>query len=80
MGCNCGKRKNQVINNLGVPAYVELATHIWNEVNGKPFDLITDDQFNEMYRVYNIIYPNSKGQPVREELVEIIYKITQYKR
>lgn len=78
MGCNC-KRKNQVINNLSVPSYVNMAIAIWNEVKDTPFNEITDDQFAEMYRVYSIIYPNSKGIPSKEEIVPIINKITQYK-
>ena len=78
MPCNC-KRKNQVINNLSVPTYVELAINIWEEIKETPYEQITEDQFFEMYRVYNIIYPNSKGQPDRKELVNIIYAITQYK-
>jgi fructosamine-3-kinase len=78
-GCNCGKRKNQVINNLRVPAYVDIAIQLWNEIKDIPFEDITEDMFNEMYRVYGIIYPNSRGLPERTEIVKIIHNITQYK-
>jgi hypothetical protein len=77
-GCNC-KRKNQVINNLGVPSYVSMAIEIWQEIKDTPFEDITDDQFNEMYRIYKIIYPNSNGLPGRDDIVNVIHKITQYK-
>ena len=79
MGCNCGKGKSKPINNLNVPSYVDLAIDIFNEIKDISYENITEDQFNEMYRIYNMIYPNSKGIPDKKELPEIIQKITQYK-
>jgi hypothetical protein len=76
MGCNCGKKK--VINNLNVPHYVNLAVEIWNSVSNLQFNDITDDQWFDMYQVYNQIFPNSNGQPNKEELLQIIQNATQY--
>lgn len=76
--CNC-KRKNQVVNNLSVPSYVEIAINVWNDIKDTRFEDITEEQFQEMYNVYNMIYPNSKGQPSRSEIIPIINRITQYK-
>lgn len=73
--CNC---KNQVINNLSVPSYVKLAVDIWNEVKDIPFEDITDLQFEDMYSIYRMIYPNSKKTPERKDIVSIIFSITQY--
>lgn len=76
MGCNC---KNKVVNNLNVPSYVQMAIDIWEQIKDVPFEEIADHEFNEMYRIYNIIYPNSKGQPDKTEIPKIIFQITQYK-
>jgi len=76
MGCNCGKKK--VINNLNVPHYVNLAVEIWNSVSKLQFNDITDDQWFDMYQVYNQIFPNSNGQPNKEELLKVIQNATQY--
>jgi hypothetical protein len=77
MGCNCGKKK--IINQLGNPHYVQMAVDVWDKVSNTPNESITDDLWMEMYQVYNSIYPNSKGQPVKEELLKIIQSTTQYK-
>ena len=78
MGCNCKGKKN-VINHLDNPSYVQLALDIWAQIQNLPFEDITDQLWEEMYMVYGMIYPNSKGQPVKEELVQIIQTATQYK-
>ena len=75
--CNCGKKK--IINQLGNPHYVQMAVDVWSRIENMPFESITDDLWMEMYQVYNSIYPNSKGQPERKELVGIIQSTTQYK-
>jgi len=77
MGCNCGKKK--IINQLGNPHYVQMAVDVWDKVSNTPYESITDDLWMEMYQVYNSIYPNSKGQPGKEELLKIIQSTTQYK-
>lgn len=80
MGCNCGKRKNQVINNLNIPSYVQLGIDAWDKVKDKKFEELQDEDWVELYSVYWKIYPNSKGQPSRQELLEIIQKVQSYKK
>lgn len=79
MGCNC-KRKNQVINNLSIPSYVQLGIDAWNQVKDKKFEDIGDEDWVMLYSAYNKIYPNSKGQPGKQELLEIIQKVQSYKK
>lgn len=74
--CQC---KKQVINNLDVPHYVRLAKDVWNRLGSIPFEEITEDQWGELYSIYNQIYPNSKGQPSKEELLGIIHSASQRK-
>jgi hypothetical protein len=78
MGCNCKGKKN-VINNLDNPSYVQVASDIWAQIQNTPFEEITDQLWEEMYMVYGMIFPNSTGLPVKEELVQIIQNATQYK-
>ena len=80
MGCNCGKRKNQVINNLSIPSYVQLGIDAWNQVKDKRFEDIGDEDWVMLYTTYNKIYPNSKGQPNKQELLEIIEKVQSHKK
>lgn len=76
MGCNkCGKK---TLNNLDVPAYINMAVMIWEEVKNLKEEEITDDMWNEMYGVYNILFPRSNGQPGKSELLVIIHKATEY--
>lgn len=79
MGCNC-KRKNQVINNLSIPSYVQLGIDAWNSVKDKKIDEIGEEDWAMLYSVYWKIYPNSKGQPEKEELLKIIEQVQQYKK
>ena len=79
MGCNC-KRKNQVINNLSIPSYVQLGIDAWNQVKDKRFEEIQDEDWVMLYSTYNKIYPNSKGQPAKQELLEIIEKVQSHKK
>jgi hypothetical protein len=79
MGCNC-KKKNQVINNLSIPSYVQLGVDAWNQVKDKKFEEIGDEDWVMLYTTYNKIYPNSKGQPSKQELLEIIEKVQSYKK
>lgn len=80
MGCNCGKRQNQVINNLSIPSYVQMGIDAWNEVKDKKFEDIQDEDWVMLYSAYNSIYPNSKGQPGKQELLQIIEKVQSYKK
>lgn len=73
--CNC---KKQVINNLGIPSYARLAEQIYNEVKDLSYDEITQDQFDEMYRIYFMVYPKSNGTPDKTELVGLMKKIKNY--
>lgn len=79
MGCNC-KRKNQVINNLSVPSYLQLGIDAFNSVQDKKFEEIGDEDWILLYTSYNQIYPNSKGQPNKQELLEIMSKLQSYKK
>lgn len=79
MGCNC-KRKNQVINNLQIPSYVQMGIDAWNSVKDKRFEEIQDEDWFVLYESYNRIYPNSKGQPGKEELLQIMEKLQAYKK
>ena len=81
MGCNCGRAKgNKVINNLSVPSYVQMGIDAWNAVKDKPFAEIQDEDWVMLYSTYNKIYPNSKGQPNKMELLDIISKVQAYKK
>jgi len=76
MGCNC---KGKTINNLGIPSYIRMAKEVWDKVSSLQFEDITDELWMELYMTYNQLYPNSKGQPDKQELLTIINKATQYK-
>lgn len=75
--CNC---KKQVINNLDMPDYIRLAKDIWSRLGSTPFEEITEDQWAELYSIYNMLYPKSTGQPGKEELLGIIHSAAQRKR
>ena len=79
MGCNC-RKKNQVINNLKIPSFVQMGIDAWNEVREKKFEEIQDEDWVQLYSVYWKIYPNSKGQPNKEELLSIMEKVQSYKQ
>lgn len=76
-GCNCGKKK--VINNLNIPSYVQLAKDYLASIGNTPVEQLEDHQWTEGYHIYNQIFPNSKGQPARPELIEIITRAANYK-
>lgn len=78
MGCNCGKKK--VLNNLGIPSYIQMAIDVWNKVSDLSEEQITDDLWMELYMVYGNLYPNSKGQPSKPELLKTIQIATGYKK
>lgn len=80
MGCNCGKRKNQVINNLKIPSYVQMGIDAWNRVKDTKFEDINDEDWVELYSVYWKLYPNSKGQPSKDELLKILEQVQSYKQ
>jgi len=79
MGCNC-KGKKQVINNLHIPSYIQLAKDFLTSVSGIPVDSLEDHHWSEGYHIYNQIFPNSKGQPSKEELIKIINNASEYKK
>lgn len=74
--CNC---KKKVINNLDIPHYVRLAKELWGRLGAIPFEQLTEDNWVELYMIYNQIYPNSNGQPSKEELLQIIHSASQRK-
>lgn len=80
MACNCGKKKNQVINNLSIPSYVQMGIDAWNHVKDKKFEDIQEEDWVMLYSTYNKIYPNSKGQPGKEELLQIMQKVQSFKK
>lgn len=77
MGCHCGKKK--VLNNLNVPSYVQMAKEYLTSIGNTPVEQLDDHQLAEGYHIYNSIFPNSKGQPSKEELLTIINNASQYK-
>lgn len=79
MGCNC-KKQNKVINNLSIPSYVQLGMDAWNLVKDKKFEEIGDEDWVMLYSAYNKIYPNSKGQPDKQNLLEVMEKVQAYKK
>ena len=79
MGCNC-KRQNQVINNLSIPSYLQLGIDAYNSVKDKSLEEIQDEDWVMLYSAYNQIYPNSKGQPNKQELLKIMSTLQQYKK
>ena len=78
MGCNCGKKK--VVNNLGIPSYIQLAIDVWEKVKNIPPDSITEDLWDELLFVYDKIYPNASRQPERTDLLRTIETATKYKK
>lgn len=77
-GCNC-KGKKQVINNLHIPSYVQLAKDYLESIKDIPVEQLDDHQLGEGYHIYNSIFPNSNGQPSKEELIKIITNAASYK-
>jgi hypothetical protein len=78
MGCNCGKKK-QVINNLNIPSYVQMAKDFMTSIGNTSVEQLEEHQWAEAYHIYNSIFPNSKGQPERSELLTIINNAANYK-
>lgn len=78
MGCNC-KGKKQVINNLHIPSYVQLARDFMASIYNTPVESLQDHHWTEAYHIYNSIFPNSNGQPSKEELIQIINNAANYK-
>jgi len=78
MGCNC-KKKKQVINNLNIPSYVQLARDFMASIYNTPVESLEDHKLAEAYHIYNSIFPNSKGQPSKAELITIINNAANYK-
>jgi len=77
MGCNCGKKKT--LNNLNIPSYVQLAKDYLVSIQNTPVEQLDDHQWAEGYHIYNSIFPNSNGQPSKEELIKIIHNAANYK-
>jgi hypothetical protein len=78
MPCNC-KGKKQVINNLNIPSYVQMAKDFMTSIGNTPVGQLEDHQWSEGYHIYNSIFPNSKGLPEKSELITIINNAAQYK-
>jgi len=76
MGCNC---KGKTMNNLQIPAYIRMAKEIWATYQNKPREEYDEFNWQELYTLYNNLYPNSKGQPNKEELIEIITNAANYR-
>ena len=64
---------------MDIPAYIREAKEIWNRISVVPFSEINEDQWNELYYLYSRLYPNSKGTPSKEELIDIIRSAANYK-
>lgn len=77
-GCNC-KGKKQVINNLNIPSYVNMAKQYMESIQNIPVEQLDDQQWSEGYHIYSLIFPNSKGLPERPELLTIINNAANYK-
>ena len=74
MSCCKGNRK---MNNLDVPQYLINAKEAFNRINPKKKK--TEEDWMELYHHYNIIYPNSKGQPNQDVLIQILQQLSQFK-
>jgi len=77
LGCNCGKKK--VLNNLNIPSYVQMAKDYVASIGNTPVEQLEDHQWSEGYHIYQNIFPNSKGLPNKEELLNIIRNAANYK-
>jgi len=77
--CNC-KKKKQVLNNLNIPSYVQMAKDYMSSIYNIPVEQLEDHQWAEAYHIYQNIFPNSKGLPSKEELLKIIDNAANYKK
>jgi len=74
--CNCKKYKPNMLDNSQVLSQIREANDLIN-TTGK--DNLTEDDWIYLFMVYNQAYPNSKGVPSKEDLINIIASASQLK-
>jgi hypothetical protein len=71
----CGKKYKP--NNLDNRILLAEIREAYQKVKETPVESISDGDWIYLYEVYQRAYPNSKGQPNKEELLEILSKASQ---
>lgn len=74
--CNCKKYKPNMLDNRDVLKQIREANDL---ITNKGQENLTDEDWIYLLMVYNQAYPNSKGIPSREDLINIIARASQLK-
>ena len=78
--CNC-KKKFKPINNLKNQQILTMVEETYtNLIKDKTLDQITQLDWIEIYSMWNLLYPNSSGQPNQNKVIEDIKNSLQYIR
>jgi len=73
MGCNCGKGKKQVINNLDNPDFIQNAKQVVETIiSVKEIQDLTDLDKIEIMGAYYGLYPSSSIKPSVEDAINQI--------
>ena len=81
MGCNCGKGKKQVMNNLNSIDHINLAREVISTIiSVKEIADYTDLDKMDVFNAYVALYPNARYTPTLENAVENIkHAVENYK-
>jgi hypothetical protein len=73
MGCNCGKGKKQVLNNLNSKDHLRLASETFKTIiEQRTIEEYTDFDKIEIMGVYKSLYPNQRVEPTLSNAVHYI--------
>jgi hypothetical protein len=70
MGCKCGHGKATKLNNLDSLDHLKLAFEVEkNTLNNKELDQYDDFDIQEIFSVYNQLFPNQRIKPTLDQAV-----------
>lgn len=78
--CNC-KKKFKPINNLKDQQVLKMVKESYdNLVVGRDIETLTQLDWMELFSMWNLLYPNSSGQPTQNKVIEDLKSSQQYLR
>jgi hypothetical protein len=81
MGCNCGKAKKQVINNVHNQEILNIVEETYQRlIFGKEQSDITELDWIEIYTIWRLLYPNAKATPSQEGVLKDIINARQFRK